>query len=618
MRHQRAQRPETTRSNALWGRGSRGESRSNALWGSRRGGRSAIVVASLAAALALPLVGGAGGSKGQWAAANMPGPSQLGGPDVSPVRGIETAPLPLSGPKAGRGGQTADVPSSLLEQARANPAQMFNVIVQGDGKSSKGDGNSSNRRSSNGDQESQNVGSEVSGQQGNFRHGFHTITGGAATLSGSALLRLARNSHITAITPDVPVQSTGDYQNAEMWRETADVSPLWTGNALTGAVGPAPQAPAIAIVDSGVDPTRTADFGNRLVASVNLSSLSPSATGDGEGHGTMVAAIAAGAAADHPGVAQNAPIVSIRTSDNNGMSLTSDVIAAADWILANKDKYNIRVANFSMAGASSVSFRNNPLDKAVESLWFHGIVVVAASGNYGTGTGQVDMSKAPGNDPFVITVGATDQNQTSDPLDDTTPYWSAYGHTMDGFGKPDVAAPGRYMIAAIPMASTIVGQTPERVVAPGYIWMSGTSFSAPIVSGAAAQILALNPGWTPDQVKGALMLTANYLPANGLASGVGEIDAAAAATLPFDPPNPNENLTAFVTTNPVTGDMTFNDANWAEAVATTANWSSANWAEATWSSANWATANWASTAWSSANWASQSSQAIQSAATLLP
>jgi subtilisin family serine protease len=181
-----------------------------------------------------------------------------------------------------------------------------------------------------------------------------------------------------------------------------------------------------------------------------------------------------------------------------------------------------------------------------------------------------------------------------------------------------MVAPGRYIIAAVPTDSTIVATAPDRVVAPGYIWMSGTSFAAPVVSGAAAQMLARNPSWTPDQVKGALMLTANYLPAAGLAAGVGEIDAAAAASLPFTPPNPNENFYPFVTTDPITGAITFNDANWAEAVAHTANWSAANWASANWSSANWATANWATAAWSATFWASQSSAAIQSAATFLP
>ena len=145
--------------------------------------------------------------------------------------------------------------------------------------------------------------------------------------------------------------------------------------------------PAIAIVDSGIDASKTADFGNRVVASVNFSSTSPNATGDDEGHGTMVAGIAAGASSDYPGVAPTAPLVSVRTADANGMSYTSDVIAGIDWILQNKDTYNIRVANFSIAGGVASSFTVDPLDQAVEKLWFNGVVVVAAAGNHGTGNG---------------------------------------------------------------------------------------------------------------------------------------------------------------------------------------------------------------------------------------
>jgi subtilisin family serine protease len=144
---------------------------------------------------------------------------------------------------------------------------------------------------------------------------------------------------------------------------------------------------------------------------------------------------------------------------------------------------------------------------------------------------------------------------------------------------------------------------PDRVVAPGYMWMSGTSFAAPIVAGAAAQILARHPGWTPDQVKGALMLTARYLPNAGWSAGVGEIDAAAASAVAV-PPNPNENLDAFVVTDPATGASSFDDSAWATAVSSSANWSSANWSSANWSSANWGAANWSSANWSSANWSS--------------
>jgi serine protease AprX len=510
------------------------------------------------------------------------------------------------------GPSEAAVPASLVAQAQANPDQEFNVIVQGD-KSLDGNG----------------VADAVGkGGSGKAKKAFRSISGASATIRGKDLLKLARQPHITAITPDYPVKAAG-YQNAEMWRQSADIAALWdqaattcAKNALGVQLDPlcvptpavlAPKAPAIAIIDSGIDASHVADFGTRIVANVNLSSLSPGATGDAEGHGTMVAAIAAGSNPSHPGVAQNAPIVSLRTADVNGQSLTSDVIAAADWILANKATYNIRVANFSLAGATDVSFRSDPLDKAVEKLWFDGIVVVAAAGNHGTGTGDVSMSRAPGNDPFIITVGATDQNVTADPLDDTIPSWSAYGYTMDGFSKPDMVAPGRYMVAAVPTGASIPATVPDRVLAPGYMWMSGTSFAAPVVAGAAAQILARHPAWTPAQVKGALMLTSNNLWSAGpQAAGVGEIDAAAAASLTTVPPNPNENLDAYVETNAVTGAHTFNSANWASAVSASASWSSANWASASWASASWSSANWASASWSSANWATASTQAVAS------
>src|SRR3954451_5971406 len=114
----------------------------------------------------------------------------------------------------------------------------------------------------------------------------------------------------------------------------------------------------------------------------------------------------------------------------------------------------MRVANFSVAGTGSTSFRFDPLDKAVEKLWFNGIVVVAAVGNYGQGQ-AVDTSKAPGNDPFVITVGAVDQNQTAEPSHDVFPDSSRYGFTVDGFSKPDMVALGRYMVSAIPAKATI-------------------------------------------------------------------------------------------------------------------------------------------------------------------
>ena len=128
--------------------------------------------------------------------------------------------------------------------------------------------------------------------------------------------------------------------------------------------------------------------------------------------------------------------------NDQGQAKTSDVITASQWILDNKAKYNIRVANFSLHSSYSTNFYRDPLDQAVEKLWFNGVVVVAAAGNYGIGDRPVGRALPPGNDPFVITVGAVDIGNSVRANDDTVAPWSAYGYTPDGFYKPDVAAPG--------------------------------------------------------------------------------------------------------------------------------------------------------------------------------
>jgi serine protease AprX len=527
------------------------------------------------------------GSAGLDRARPKPGSGLAGSRPLVLTLAAFVALLTPAGALARSGGnseQSAFVSPSLLQAASANPNEKFSVIVQGRlGVTSRA------------------VGDDVATEKGKddtpatVKARFRSINGVATELKGKTLLRLAGKAYVLSITPDAALQPAG-YENAEMWRQTVNLVSLW-GTLLA----PAPPSPAIAIVDSGIDATKVGDFGSRIVAQVNLSSLSPGATGDQEGHGTMVAGLAAGASALYPGAAQTAPLVDVRTSDGEGQSLTSDVVAACDWILANKNLYNIRVVNLSMAGDTQTSFRFDPIDKAIERLWFNGIVVVTAAGNHGIADTAVDMSFAPGNDPFVITVGAADQLQTADTADDTIAPWSAYGHTADGFAKPELSAPGRYMIAPVPTGALFQSMLSDRVVAPGYMWMSGTSFSAPIVAGAAAQILARHSGWTPDQVKGALMLTARFLPNAGWAAGVGEIDAAASSTV-ASPPNPNENLNVFLVTDPASGATSFDDTAWATTVASSANWSSANWSSANWSSANWSSANWGSANWGSANW----------------
>jgi hypothetical protein len=127
------------------------------------------------------------------------------------------------------------------------------------------------------------------------------------------------------------------------------------------------------------------------------------------------------------------------------------------------------------------------------------------------------------------------------------------------------------------------------------------------VSGAAAQILATHPSWTPDQVKGALMLTALRTPsAAPLSEGVGIVDVAKAVAV-AGAPNPNAALNGFVKADPAGGSgRVFDAASWASTAKANASWASASWSDASWASASWSSASWASASWSSASWASAS------------
>jgi serine protease AprX len=485
---------------------------------------------------------------------------------------------------------SAFVPSSLLAQAQASPSATFNVIIQGAvGNSPSGVASS--------------VQSEAFNDPGiayGVKRKLATVNGSAAQLTGKQLLKLASMPGISAITPDSPVVLAGGLSSMQQWPFASTVARGWA-SVTNGTLG---QPPAIAVVDSGIDASR-ADFGGRVAQQLTLTSLPGNSPGDGYGHGTFVAGIAAGSASGYTGAAPSAPIVSLDVMDDRGMALTSDVIAACDWIYQNKAAYNIRVANFSLHSTAPASVFWDPLDRAVEKLWFSGVVVVSASGNYGVNGQPSGVLYAPGNDPFGITVGADDIGGSVSANDDVAAPWSSYGYTYDGFWKPELGAPGRFMVGPTPPTSTLALTRPANMVAPGYIQLSGTSFAAPVVAGTAAYLLALHPNWTPDQVKGALMLTARPTPSSApFSTGVGVVNEAAATTL-TNPPNPNLALDQFLSPDPNGGQTPiFDTAAWGSAARLDAAWGSAAWGSAAWGSAAWGSAAWGSAAWGSAAWGS--------------
>jgi len=440
---------------------------------------------------------------------------------------------------------------------------------------------------------------------------FSVIRGMTVNLTGSQLLSLVPDSSIRSITPNGRVERTS-VASGYIWPQAADVSNL-RGSLLS----PAPSAPAIATVDSGIDTSRTGDFGGRILGTVDFTGGSGGGGRDENGHGTMVAGIAAGSSRLFPGVSPTSGIYSLRVVRPDGSAYTGDVIDAADWIYTHAFSNNIRVANFSLRSSFPNYAGYDPLAAAVRRLWLTGTVVVTSAGNDGPGR----MLYAPASDPFVITVGASDINDTVMRRDDSNAPWTSYGYTAEGFAKPEVAAPGRWMISAVPGSSTLLRTFADRLVSPGYMWMSGTSFSAPVVSGLAAQILARHPDFTPDDVKGALMLTATHAPGmTGLSLGVGEVHGVAAASV-TDPPNPNRNLYRFVrqdsdgnpffqwnawsdyvSTNASWTDASWTDASWTDASWTDASWTDASWTDASWTDASWTDASWTDASWTDASW----------------
>jgi serine protease AprX len=546
-----------TRSSALWGTGNRGgETRSNALWG--KGGRGAITALVAALAVSVPLASSAVGNKsGVHAGGNFR--NWLHQTYVSPV---------------------------LSKHARNHPNSKLQVIVQADSTFML-------------NHQVRHVFRKAGIKNLRKLNLIHAV---AVTIDANLLYKLQQIKGLT-VTPDAPVKVSG-YTSSQLWPYEAGLAKDWAG---PGSPTPT-TAPTIAVVDSGVDASRP-DFANGdVLGSVNLSTLPNTVPGaaDGRGHGTFVAGIATGGADGYAGALPQSKVFSVKVINSDGIARTSDVINACQWILANKAKYNIKIANFSLHSSNPASFLNDPLDKAVEKLWFNGVVVVAASGNYAVDGKPSGVNYAPGNDPFVITVGAVDLTGTWNPADDFNAPWSAYGYTPDGFAKPDIAAAGRYMVGPVPPTSTLALQRPDNVVAPGYMQLSGTSFAAPVVAGAAAQILARHPAFTPDQVKGALMVSAKPLAnAAPMSVGVGELRMGLSA-FTLSPPNPNKGLDKFVKTDPVTGTTAFDALSWFNTAKASVSWNDVSWNDVSWNDADFSAVSWGDVSWNDVSWATVS------------
>ena len=229
--------------------------------------------------------------------------------------------------------------------------------------------------------------------------------------------------------------------------------------------------------------------------------------------------------------------------DAAGRGHTSDVIAALDYAVSRRAAFNIRVINLSIAAPVYESYDADPLTLAAERAVRAGITVVAAAGNNGRSRGgraQYGGITAPGNAPWVLTVGASSHMGTADRADDTIAPFGSRGPTAyDQAAKPDIVAPGVGIESLAAPGSTLY-QTEAAYLVPGtaptgwmpYISLSGTSMSAAVVSGTAALMMQANPRLTPNAVKAILQYTAEARSGyDALTEGAGFLDAEGAVAL---------------------------------------------------------------------------------------
>jgi len=472
---------------------------------------------------------------------------------------------------------------------------------------------------------------------GNVTYELPIIGGFSAQLPGSALADLARSEWVSLVWGDGQIRmsgSTSPYNSQDpntFWRQSIrlnQVDGLYDGTGVT-----------VALLDTGV--SQSGDLGNRVLARVDLT---PDHDGfDRYGHGTHLSGIIAGTGAasggQWRGVAPGANLVSVKVAGSDGSTDVSVVIAGLQWVVSNRATYNIRVLNLAFGTDSKQSYSVDPLDYAVEQAWFSGILVVASAGNRGPDGGTVNK---PGDDPFVLTVGAADNHGTPDRSSTTVAPFSSWG-SPGGFMKPDVVAPGITIVSIRDSGSTIDVAYPDARMGDSYFKGTGTSQAAAIVSGVAALMFQANPSLTPDLAKGALMKTAfRNASYKWPTAGAGLVDVGSAiqavthiggvtpANLGVVPSTGTGSLEAsrgsFHVMADINGDgvpelvigetdvlgqpwsamswsaLSWSQSMWCSLTSVSSGWSSTSWSSTSWSGTTWSAISWSAISWSATTW----------------
>jgi len=374
----------------------------------------------------------------------------------------------------------------------------------------------------------------------------------------------------------------------------------------------------VAVLDSGVAPD--SDLAGRVVASVGFAGAHDPAHPDFGGHGTHVAGTIAGSGAksngEYVGMAPGANIVDVQVLDQDGNGRYSSILAGLGWVVGHKDQFNIKVVNLSFgAPPSTTSYQTDPLAAAVEIVWRAGLTVVAAAGNAGPSSGSVE---SPGIDPYIVTVGSTDDLQTLALTDDAVAWFSSWGTPAGSTARPDLIVDGRRIVSLRVPGSTIDTQLPDHLVTASngttFTRLTGTSMSTAVVSGAVALLLERNPNLKPDQVKKILTSSVQRFGpgAPPASAGAGMLDAYAAVNSGVrSSANVGQRqadalartlYSALYGQPLVWKNLTYLGTNWLNLTWQTLPWTQAAWDNIAWDDIAWDNIAWDDIAWDNIAW----------------
>jgi serine protease AprX len=460
------------------------------------------------------------------------------------------------------------------------------------------------------------------GLNGHVIGGLALIDGAAGYANAAGISAISLDPQVAFIYADSTIRAAANGGSsvplATAYPRAVNADQVWQRGPTGAGIG-------VAVLDSGINPD--ADLTqpqNRLLASVDFAG-NLGGMADAGGHGTHVAGIVAGngqrSAGEYVGIAPGANVIDVRVLDRNGNGRISSVVRGIEWALAHRAQYNIRLINLSLGMPARLPYQLDPLSAAAEIAWKHGVAVFAAAGNGGPSAGSVE---SPGIDPYVITVGATDDRGTFSVNDDILNSFSAWGTPPGSTQKPDVVTPGRRIVSLRVPGSYLDTLYPDRITTAQngstYFRLTGTSMATPVAVGSAALLLQQQSSLNPDRVKAILMGTTRSwgsqtgggsLP-DPSADGQGLVDALAAVySGPRTPANAGQRpantlaraLYPILYGQPLTWkDPNYKGVNWTQLTWATLSWDNLAWDNLAWDNLAWDNLAWDNLGWDNLAW----------------